>query len=238
MTFWKGIQQYTEGHIAAQGQTLITLAKWQTGWVLDSSPNAGFQPLLNDRKSVDRISLQGVSSGELLAKCVFLYTRWAEVLWARRIFYCVRESKQEGTKVVFIREVCVCACAFSVIACNEVNVNWLPVSLSSSHLKSSIAVDAKSHNTYRLPYIAALICFQIPSDVLYLKEQAGVVRYNVRVVDCGDKAIPAVSGALRRSWSCDGSMRKHRERRRKKLVFVEGRAWLDTKLKVIGRHHS
>jgi len=75
MTFWKGIQQYTEGHKTAQGQTLITLAKWQTGWVLDSSPNAGFQPLLNDRKSVDRISLQGVSSGELLAECVFLYMR-------------------------------------------------------------------------------------------------------------------------------------------------------------------
>lgn len=75
MTFWKGIQQYTEGHITEQGQTLITLAEWQIGWVFDSSPNADFHPLLNDRKSVDRISLQGVSSGELLAKCVFLYMR-------------------------------------------------------------------------------------------------------------------------------------------------------------------
>lgn len=74
MTFWKGIQQYIEGHITEQGQTLITLAKWQTEWVFDSSPNTDFHPLLNDRKSVDRISLQGVSSGELLAKRVFLYT--------------------------------------------------------------------------------------------------------------------------------------------------------------------
>jgi len=132
----------------------------------------------------------------------------------------------------------VCACAFSAIVCNALNVNWLPVSLNSSHWKSSIVVDANSHNTYRAPYITALICFQIPSDVFYLKEQAAVGRYNARVVECEHKVVPTVSEALRRSQSCEGSMRKHRERRRKKLVFVEGHAWLDTKLKVIGCYHS
>lgn len=57
---------------------------------------------------------------------------------------------------------CARACAPSVIISNEVNINWLPVSLNSSHLKSNIAVDINSHNTYRAPYMTALICFQMP----------------------------------------------------------------------------
>lgn len=57
------------------GTNTDNIGKGQTEWVFDSSPNTDFHTLLNDRKSVDSISLQGVSSGELLAKRVFLYTQ-------------------------------------------------------------------------------------------------------------------------------------------------------------------
>lgn len=63
--------------------------------------------------------------------CVSLYTVSKGALSQKDFLLCKR-TKQERTKVVFMKEACecVCACAPSVIIYNEVNINWLPVSLN------------------------------------------------------------------------------------------------------------
>lgn len=67
-----------------------------------------------------------------------------------------------------MREACECVCMCSL--CNNLQWSELKLAACVSKLKSSITVDINSRNTYRAPYTIAHICFQIPEEILYLKE--------------------------------------------------------------------